>query len=140
MASQHDQDWVEYQLGLQGTPTGSMHNQMGLNDRPVSQPKPIATPAPKPRKTKASTQPKSKPQTKHQTKAQSGSDEDFSPLFALIAFAASALAVYQPNEENGVAAVVLGVICGVLAGKRYKVILGLGFLALVLFVLSQLPQ
>ena len=47
MASQHDQDWVEYQLGLQGTPTGSMHNQMGLNDRPVSQPKPIATPAPK---------------------------------------------------------------------------------------------
>ncbi len=134
MTSQHDKDWEEYQLGQQGTPTGSLYNQMGLSDRSASQPSPVSYPSTKTRKTKA----KSKP--KPQAKTPSSSDEDFSPLFALIAFAATALAVYQPNEENGVAALVLGAIAGVLAGKLYKVILGLGFLALVLFVLSNLPQ
>lgn len=31
--SQQDQDWEDYQLGQQGTDTGSLHNQQGLNDR-----------------------------------------------------------------------------------------------------------
>lgn len=136
MTSQHDKDWEEYQLGQQGTPTGSLYNQMGLSDRAASQPAPVSSPSTNPRKTNTKAKPKAKPQAK----AQSNSDEDFSPLFALIAFAATALAVYQPNDENGIAALVLGAIAGVLAGKLYKVILGLGFLALVLFVLSHLPQ
>ncbi len=29
-------DWEEYNLGLQGTSTGSAHNTMGLSDRPSS--------------------------------------------------------------------------------------------------------
>ena len=29
-------EWEEYNLGLQGTPTGSLENQIGLDDRPKS--------------------------------------------------------------------------------------------------------
>lgn len=66
-------------------------------------------------------------------KTRSGNDE-FSSGFAAVAFILVSLSVYKPEDENGVAALILGCIAGVLAGKFYKAIITLGVIIFLIFI------
>lgn len=107
--------------------SGGLDNYTSYNPAPVYQPKPKAPSKKRPVRSKPAP-------------TSSKADDDFSPIFAVIAFIATSIAVYQPNEENGVASLILGGIAGVLAGKLYKVILVLGFVVILLFVFSHVPN
>lgn len=119
MATQADLDWEQYQLGQQGTATGSCMNQMGLSDRPNPSPS-----YQQPAKTRKPSKPKaaSKPNAKKAAQAAKNNEDQLGIFLGLVAFAIVGLYFYQPTEENGVAALILGGIAGVVVGKLYKVI------------------
>lgn len=121
MTTQADKDWEEYQLGLQGTSTGSMHNQMALNDRYQA-----------PASTSNNYQKQQRKTTR--TSASTQGDEDFSPWFAIITFIATSIYLYVPVEENGIAALIVGGIAGVIVGKLYKVIIGLAIAVVAFYI------
>ncbi|MCF6355397.1 MAG: hypothetical protein L3J26_09935 [Candidatus Polarisedimenticolaceae bacterium] len=126
MTSQDDKDWEEYQLGQQGTPTGSMHNQMGLNYRPKS----------------AHVNQQSK-KTKQQTKTKSPSsagNEDFNVFFAVIAFIGTAIYLYNPPDENGVASLIGAGIVSLLAGKFYKFIIAIAIFIGFIFIFGAVNE
>lgn len=115
MASQLDRDWEEQQHGLQGTVTGSMHNQIGLDSR-IQQPE--ATEHGRPRK-------RAKPKTATETLDQPASGTEFSVLMALVGFAAAGYWLYDPMQESVAPMLIGAAVGGALAGRFYKVILGL---------------
>ncbi len=129
MTSQADKDWEEFQLGQQGTFTGSGHNQMGYDSRPNQGNN---------ARTDYSAKQKSKrePVKAKRTKAKgiTTDKDDFNVWFAAIAFIVSGLYFYNPADENGVATLIGAGIIGLLSGKLYKFIIGIAmFLAIILF-------
>ena len=123
MATQHDKDWEDYQYGLQGTNTGSAYNQMGLSDRQGTQ---VASHR---GSRKAAKNVRSKP-------GKASGKEDFSPLFATIAFIGTAIHLYEPNEDSVVAVLIVAGIAGLLAGKLYKVIIFIATLIAAVYLLG----
>lgn len=113
MSSQDDKDWEEYQLGQQGTPTGSVYNQQGLNDRYQA---PRNLPNKKPKRTNIQ-------QQGSNNKSNVNNEEDFSYGFALITFVIIAYSIYIPGEENGTASLIGAGIAALIAGKYYKFII-----------------
>ncbi len=122
MVTQADKDWEDYQLGQQGTPTGSLYNQMGLNDRPqqtAAEQSPI-----KPQKRKEAIQKKSSSSsTTGNPSKNNTANMAFSPGFAAIAFIATVVYLYEPSSDSVVPSVVAGGIAAILMGKFYKPIL-----------------
>ncbi len=120
MASQLDRDWEEQQHGLQGTVTGSLHNQIGLDSRPAQ---PDATDYSRPRqRTNAK---RNNPAARAEQPDHPAARTEFSLLMALIGFAAACYWLYDPLQESAVPMLIGGAIGGALAGRFYKVILGL---------------
>ena len=117
MPSQLDRDWEEQQHGLQGTVTGSAHNQIGLDSRmpPVganvssqrigSRPKPTKAPA-------ARTGRKSGP-------------ADFNVPTAVLGFAGVCYWLYNPTQESPWPMLIGAAIGAVFCGRFYKPIWGL---------------
>jgi hypothetical protein len=125
MATQQDKDWEEYQYGLQGTPTGSMHNQMGLQDTGSSQPV-----SDNGAKTKIRTSLERKSSTGAAAKA------DFSVFFAMVGFVCTVVYLYEPTDENGVAALIFAAVVGAIAGNFYKWIISLTVVIGILMVIG----
>lgn len=108
-------DWEEYQLGLQGTATGSAYNQMGLSDKTKSSSKWRNPPRP---------QKKSKVGAKKTTQGTRKNDElGFSWWVAIIAFIAAFFFFNEPKGDSLLSTIIISGIVGLLAGKLYKVIL-----------------
>lgn len=124
MSSQADRDWEDYQLGQQGTSTGSFHNQQGLNDR--YQPSPVK---------QASGQNKVKQATKVRNTAE---ENDFNFLFALITFLITAYYLYNPADENSTAAVIGAGVASLIVGKFYKVIIIFSAMAVGFYIFSNI--
>jgi len=113
--------WEEFQHGVQGTQTGSLHNQLGLEStknrsptHPYSQKKS--------NKTKKLKSKKIIPQSSScETNDYTANKVGF--LVALIAFAVTAYWIYDSTQDNHIAALIAGIIAASIAGKYYKVIL-----------------
>ncbi|GAB1268334.1 hypothetical protein NBRC116493_15870 [Aurantivibrio infirmus] len=132
MATQADLDWEQYQLGQQGTVTGSCYNEMGLNDRPQSNPSWSSSSTRKTSKPKAAT----KPKAKAAPKSAKAKEEEYEMFFGFITFAIVGLYLYQPADENGVAALICAGIAGVVVGKLYKVILAGAILVGIIYAMG----
>jgi len=126
LTSQDDKDWEEYQLGQQGTPTGSLHNQMGIADRvkPDNQPT---------KQTKIKKHNKA-PLQNNQNKVHKNNNEGFNGLFAAVAFIFVYVYLYNSTNENVIASFIGAVIAGGIVGKLYKVIIVLAILVGIVFL------
>lgn len=65
------------------------------------------------------------------------SKEDFSLGMGFIAFVVAAIAIYKPEDENGAAAVLLGILAGAIVGTYYKAIVIIAIVVAVLWVMGQ---
>jgi hypothetical protein len=109
MTSQADKDWEEYQLGQQGTNTGSMHNQQGLSDR--YQPS-------------SSTPTHAKKNTKQAASNNSQAEEHvFNFPIGVISFIVTFFYLYNPTIENTTESAIAAGIAGLVVGRFYKVII-----------------
>ena len=79
---------------------------------------------------------KQQPAKGRRTTPASSDSGDFSVLFAVIGFFVALGGLYDPTLEDNVAAYIGSAIAGVLVGRLYKVIIGVGLLILVLYVLG----
>jgi len=120
MATQADLDWEQYQLGQQGTATGSGMNQMGLSDRPRANSYPSHDSASKTRKQSKTA---AKPKAKKAAQASKTSEGELEFFFGFIAFVVVGLNLYQPASQNEIATLIVAGIAGLVVGKLYKVIL-----------------
>ena len=121
MASQFDRDWEEQQHGLQGTITGSAHNQIGLDSRMP----PVDTPA-IPRKAK---RPKAKQGATKTETSHPPATVDFNIPTALIGFAGVCYWLYEPAQESPWPMLIGAAIGAAVAGRYYKPIWGLALAA-----------
>jgi len=119
MANQDTQDWEDYQLGVQGTMTGSMHNQLGLNDQPQSY---AGTSHKQPARAK------NQPKAKRSQSARTVSNSDHNGLSYLVAAIAWVIAFVLLLPETGGESLftyLLPLGAAVIAERYYKVIVTL---------------
>ncbi len=117
MTSQLDRDWEEQQLGLQGTVTGSAHNQIGLDSRTP----PVDTPS----KNHSRANRKTQAASSAGTAPQAAASQDFNVPMALLGFAGVCYWLYEPAQESPWPMLIGAGLGGALAGRFYKPILGL---------------
>ncbi|PCI67070.1 MAG: hypothetical protein COB26_10270 [Piscirickettsiaceae bacterium] len=129
MTSQADKDWEEYQLGQQGTATGSAFNQAGLGDRYV----PVQGSKKRHKRNTANKQQitKKPPNTKN-------IDNSFSPLFAIVTFVSVAFYLYSEAGQDETFTALGAGFAALIAGKLYKPIIFGALLVGALFLLGYL--
>ncbi len=117
MASQLDRDWEEQQLGLQGTSTGSMHNQIGLDSR-----------MPRPDTTSSAISRGTSPDTVRTapTPPAPSKPVDFSWPMAILGFGVACYGLHDPSQSSAGPMLLGAGVAALLAGRFYKVILGIG--------------
>ncbi len=117
MPSQLEKDWEEQQHGLQGTITGSAHNQIGLDSRMPQADTNVgsrrATSHPAPSKTPS-------PRTGKQTEP-----TDFNVPTAILGFAGTCYWLYTPTQDSPWPMLIGAAIGAAIAGRFYKPIWGL---------------
>ncbi len=117
MTSQLEKDWEEQQHGLQGTVTGSAHNQIGLDSRMP----PIDTDVgSQQRRSKSAPAPTPKMDFRQDT-----GPTDFNIPTAILGFAAVCYWLYTPTQESNWPMLIGAAIGAALCGRFYKPIWGL---------------
>lgn len=130
MSDQHWKDWEEYNHGLQGTATGSAHNQAGLADRTASR----APERPAGRR-KAQAAPKRAAVPPRSSSSGNGNGLRYL-IVAAVAIAAFVLLVPHSSGAQYIP-YVGGVLAGAVANRFYKLILGAGIAALAVYLFAQ---
>lgn len=117
MTSQLDRDWEEQQHGLQGTVTGSAHNQIGLDSRMPSVGAAGNDRGQADRTAQAA--------RSSGTAPQATTSQDFSIPVAVLGFIGVCYWLYEPTQESPWPMLIGAGIGAALAGRFYKPILGL---------------
>jgi len=134
MNEQAWKDIEEYALGQDGVITGSAHNTAGLQDRP--KPRPSYTPVPAPVKRKSKKVSKPQATAAKPSKTKSSENSTLATLFFFIGFAVSCYFINQNNVQEPFAYIIGGATGGLLSAALHKVIIGIGFLMVCLYVFA----
>ncbi len=129
MTSQLERDWEEQQHGLQGTITGSAHNQIGLDSR---MPPPSSPTYDSGRQTRNAQTPKATAARKQQSTPAG----EFNIPTALLGFAGACYWIYEPAQASPWPMLIGAGIAAALAGRFYKPIWGLVLAAGILYALG----
>jgi len=135
MSNQAWNDWEEYNLGLQGTETGSMQNQIGLNDRP----KPYSDDDyQQPKKEKAKPQKRQKQQQAQKPRSVSSSEgKGLSYLVGIIiGIVVFALLVPKMGNES-IFTYLLAAVAATFGYRFYKAILAIVIFVAVIYFFNQ---
>jgi len=117
MTSQLDRDWEEQQHGLQGTVTGSAHNQIGLDSR--------MPPVDAPSNDRGRANRETQAATSAGTAPQAAASQDFSVPVAILGFIGVCYWLHEPAQESPWPMLIGAGLGGALAGRFYKPIVAL---------------
>lgn len=128
MPNQLEEDWEEQQHGLQGTITGSAHNQIGLDSRmPLVNTSPGAT--------RRGSQPDTRT-TQAPGRVSQKNPTDFNVPTAILGFAALCYWLYTPTQESHWPMLIGAALGAILCGRFYKPIWGLAIAVAALYLLG----